>query len=541
MSPDIARDFAQLRAHLFGLQSLRDAFLSSPAGEPEGGAFHQLVPRVWGKNNTLEQSIELVAISDNLIQSATVSIPPPVDGSLEILVERDEAMLANNELVRTVSILVGWLEGVLGGGHYTLRASLSPKEIEMFKTNFWEDHPKALSDDAVRESSSISSSIRVVVLSLDFSELADDGKDVLTAGPSISPIEITHAEAAVRLGWNTQHSNFIGAFEDEVSALLGVEHAIATSSCTGAMHLSLLASGIGPGDEVIVPEITWVATGSAVRYVGAIPVFVDVDPTSWTMDVDSLDKAISPKTKAIMPVHLYGVPAPMTEIMEIANAYSLTVIEDAAPALGAQWEKKFTGSFGDFGCFSFQGAKMIVTGEGGMLVTNSDLLFERAKKLQEHGRKPGTFWIEELGYKYKMSNLQAAVGLGQVSRVHNQIERKQEINSWYREFLNDRPELSFQTAKQNGCSIDWMTSVQLGGEFSGRRDRLITHLKESGIDSRPVFPQMSGFPIWGSTIRARNAVSHEVAGAAINLPSGVNLKKQTIRRVSEQILRFFCV
>jgi perosamine synthetase len=372
----------------------------------------------------------------------------------------------------------------------------------------------------------------------DLETLPDEDQMVLTAGPSIGPLEIAYSEQAVRAGWNSQHSTFLATFESEFADFVGAKFALATSSCTGALHLSLLAAGVGPGDEVIVPDLTWVATGSAVEYVGAIPVFVDVDKDSWTISPAAVRAAISPQTKAIIPVHLYGVPSEMGEIGRISEEFGLALIEDAAPAIGATWDGQNVGTFGDFGCFSFQGAKMLVTGEGGMLVTNSKSLFDKAKKLQEHGRRPGTFWIESLGYKYKMSNVQAAIGLGQIRRVNNQIERKNRVNEWYRAGLANVSGVKFQTAKTESRSIDWMTSIELTGAIAERRDELMKFLGERGVDTRPVFPQMSSFGFWAGPPQTGNVVSERIAARSMNLPSSVNLRKNTIHRICEAIGSF---
>ena len=309
---------------------------------------------------------------------------------------------------------------------------------------------------------------------------------------------------------------------------------MATSSCTGALHLSLLALGIGAGDEVLVPDITWVATASAVRYVGATPIFVDIDRSNWTIDISEISKLITPATKAIMPVHLYGYGAAMPEIMEIANKHNLFVIEDAAPAIGTTIDGKLAGTFGDFGCYSFQGAKLLVTGEGGMLVTNNSDIFAKAKKIQDHGRKPGTFWIEELGHKYKMNNITAALGLGQIQRSENQIFRKRRINEWYRDLLSDVPGISFQNQADGTESICWMTSFTLEPTHAVSRDQLISELKNRGIDSRPVFPSISQYKIWGyETSIPIN--SKYIGDNGINLPSGVLLNRNSIEKVAQNI------
>lgn len=354
---------------------------------------------------------------------------------------------------------------------------------------------------------------------------------ILTAGSSIGAQERSYALDAAAYGWNSRHSDYLNAFEKEFAEYVGADFAMATSSCTGALHLALAAAGLGPGDEVIVPEITWVATASAIRYVGATPVFAEIDPYSWTLDPGKITELITPKTKAILPVHLYGFAAQMTQIMDIAQEHNLLVIEDAAPAIGASVDGQTVGTFGNFGCYSFQGAKMLVTGEGGMLVTNDPELALRAKTLQEHGRKPGTFWIQELGRKYKMSNIQAALGLGQIQRSDNQIFRKRRIRSWYEEELSETQGIRFQVEESNTNSIHWMTSIFLENSDATRRDEVISLLKENGIDSRPVFPAMSQFPIWERPIEAPKPIASSVGDSSINLPSGVHLSRQSVEKI----------
>jgi perosamine synthetase len=358
---------------------------------------------------------------------------------------------------------------------------------------------------------------------------------ILTAGPSIGLQERVYTAEATRSGWNTHHSDFLQRFEREFSEYVGAKFAMATSSCTGALHLSLLALGIGPGDEVIVPEITWVATASAVRYVGATPIFCDVDRSTWTMSPESVRALITNKTKAIMPVHLYGFAADMEALRSVASEFAIQIVEDAAPAIGTTLDGKAAGTFGDFGCYSFQGAKMLVTGEGGMLVTDNEELFARAKKIQDHGRRPGTFWIDELGYKYKMSNLTAALGLGQLHRSEQQIARKARIREWYEDELLGTRGLSFQESLANSRSIHWMTSITLPPDYARPRDEVIAILRKEGIDSRPVFPAISQYEFW-PTRQTPGEIAKEIGDRSINLPSGVNLSRSSVAKVGK-ILR----
>jgi perosamine synthetase len=368
---------------------------------------------------------------------------------------------------------------------------------------------------------------------MDLTEIPDR---ILTAGPSISSREIVYVNKAVSLGWNLNHSDYIKLFEEKFAQTVGSKYAMATSSCTGALHLSLLALGIGPGDEVIVPDITWVATASAVAYVGAKPVFADVDQFSWNITVESIQRVLTNKTKAIIPVHLYGFGAPMFEIISFANSNNLLVVEDAAPAIGAEIEGKLAGTFGHFGCYSFQGAKLLVTGEGGMLVSNDEDLIKKAWKIQDHGRKPGTFWIEELGYKYKMNNITAALGLAQIERVNTQIEKKREINQLYRELLGGTNYLAFQEEIPDSKSICWMTSIQFTQKSGLDISLLSKYLASNGVDTRPVFPTIHSYPMW--KVELDNPVASYISTNSINLPSGVGLTQGSVAKISSLILKW---
>ena len=384
----------------------------------------------------------------------------------------------------------------------------------------------------VESTEEISDYFLVLNKNLTESRMAQD--QILTAGPSISNRELTYVSDATVKGWNNHHSDYLNKFQSEFAEYVGAKHALATSSCTGALHLSLLALGIGPGDEVIVPEVTWVATASAVRYTGATPVFADIDPATWCIDLKEIEKKITSKTKAIMPVHLYGFGADMAAITNLAKAHNIAIVEDAAPAIGTLIDGKPAGSFGEFGAYSFQGAKMLVTGEGGMLVTSDSELFERARKIQDHGRKPGTFWIEELGYKYKMNNITAALGLAQLERSERQIEQKRRIASWYQELIGSHEKLTMQYEPANTRSIHWMNSITLDESLPISRDQVMEKLKADGIDTRPVFPAISQYPFWDKKHTA-GEVATRIGAQSINLPSGVKLSKKSIQRVCEAI------
>jgi perosamine synthetase len=358
---------------------------------------------------------------------------------------------------------------------------------------------------------------------------------ILTAGPSISAREAVYSFDAAVNGWNSSWSKYLTAFEKQFAEYVGVKYALATSSCTGALQIALMALDIGPGDEVIVPDLTWVATANAVRYVGALPMFADIELDSWNIDVDSAESLVTTRTKAIVAVHLYGYPARMNKVLAFAEKHGLKVVEDAAPAVGAEWQGKRCGSFGDFAAFSFQGAKLMVTGEGGMLVTDDDSLYQRALKIWDQGRDPSrAFWIDGNGVKFKMSNLQGAFGLAQLERVDEMIEMKRRLFSWYQEGLEGVPHLTFSDEVEGARGIHWMTSILLDADAPIRRDDLILQLKRRNVDTRRVFPAISQYPIWPTkSVPRPNALY--VGENGINLPSGVCLSKEEIIYVCRQI------
>lgn len=359
-------------------------------------------------------------------------------------------------------------------------------------------------------------------------------KMILTAGPSITEKEIGYVTDAITNGWNEHWGDYIKRFQTTFANYIGVKHAMATSSCTGAMHLALMTLGIGPGDEVIVPELTWVATASVVCYVGAKPVFADIAEGSWCMDPASVEKKITPRTKAIMPVHLYGHPADMPAIMEIARKHNLFVLEDAAPSVGAMIAGKHTGSFGHMSAFSFQGAKIMVTGEGGMLVSNDDALMDRAGIVGDHGRDlHKALWNNEVGYKYKMSNLQAALGLAQIERIEELVNRKREIHDRYAKNLDGCNNLTVNQELPGCRSIQWMTSIEVNGLNTDTRLELIEELRSYLVDTRPVFYPISSMPMFERD--ESNVVAYRVGHCGLNLPSGHNLTDDQIDYASEVI------
>ncbi len=358
---------------------------------------------------------------------------------------------------------------------------------------------------------------------------------ILTAGPSISAREAVYAYDAAINGWNRDWSKYLTEFEKQFAKYVGAKYAIATSSCTGALQIALMTLGIGPGDEIIVPDVTWVATANAVHYVGAVPVFADVELDTWNIDAKSVEALITPQTKAVIAVHMYGHPARMNLVLDIARKHKLKVIEDAAPAIGAEWQGRRCGSFGDFAAFSFQGAKLLVTGEGGMLVTNDESLYQKALKIWDQGRNPSkVFWIDAEGVKFKMSNIQASIGLAQLERADELIEIKRRLFGWYEEGLEGLPFIALNKEIEGARSIYWMTSLFLDEACPIDRNDLMRSLKSRNVDTRPVFPAISQYPIWPRQ-QTPQPTAMRVGQQAINLPSGVCLTKDDVMYVAKQI------
>lgn len=364
---------------------------------------------------------------------------------------------------------------------------------------------------------------------------------ILTAGPSITKKEEQYVLDAVRNGWNFHFNDYVEKFEKAMAEYVGVKYTMATSSGTGALHLSLLAMGIGPGDEVIIPEISAVASANVVTFTGAKPIFVDIEEDTWCIDPKSFKKAITKKTKAVMPVDLYGHPADYDEIVKIAKEHDLYILEDACPSLGSLYNGKKTGSFGDMSAYSFQGAKIAAIGEGGMLLSNNEKLFEKARFIADLGRdrKRGAFWHSIIGYKYRLPNIAAALGLAQVERIEYLVERKRKIFNWYKERLEDIDGIAMNTQREGTRNNYWMSSIVLKKKFKLTRDEFMVKLKENMVDTRPIFFPFSMLPIYKTKVN--NPVAYTIALNGINLPSGVNLTEEEVEYVAKLVRKILMV
>lgn len=361
------------------------------------------------------------------------------------------------------------------------------------------------------------------------------------AAPVIGQFEIECVTDAIRSGWVSSIGPYIEKFETGFAEYIGVKHAISVSNGTTALHLALHALGIGPGDEVIIPDLTFAATAHAVMQTGGTPVLVDVEMDTWCLDPYAVERAISPKTRAIMPVHLFGHPADMNAISAIASQHNLLVIEDAAEAHGAEVDGRKTGSLGTVGAFSFYGNKVITTGEGGMLTTDDDQLAARLRFLKDHGMSPNRrYFHTELAFNYRMTNLQAALGFAQLSQIEAFIEKKRQILEWYREGLGDIAGLGLNIQRVGYRNIFWMISVVLDERMELSRDELCAQLKSRGIDTRPFFVSMSELPHLAKLqkigVNGHDcSVSVRLSRQGFSLPSGCDLTKEQVQRVVEAV------
>lgn len=350
--------------------------------------------------------------------------------------------------------------------------------------------------------------------------------------PSLGPTEEQYVGQAVRSGWISSNGKYIKEFETRFADFCGVAHGISVSNGTTALHLILHALGIGPGDEVIVPALSFVASANSVHYTGAKPVFADVDPVTWTIDPAAVEALITPRTKAIMPVHLYGHPAPMVELRALAAEHELLLVEDAAEAHGAAIGRERTGTLGHAAAFSFFANKVITTGEGGMVTTNDAALAARCRMLRDHAMPPERrYWHDEVGFNYRMTNLQAAVGVAQMGRIDEFLARKRAIATQYQAALANVPGLTLPVELPGYTNIYWMVSVLIAHPYPLTRDELILALRERNIDSRPFFHPLDTLPPYYSSTPCPTAFTLSRQG--INLPSAPSLTDDQVSYICE--------
>lgn len=353
------------------------------------------------------------------------------------------------------------------------------------------------------------------------------------AEPYLDEKELEYVTDAVKSGWICL-GKYIEKFEKMFAELCNTKYAVSTSSGTTALHLALETLGIGRGDEVIVPTLTFVATVNAVSYANATPVFVDSDPVTWNIDPEKIEEAITSNTKAIIPVHLYGRPCEMDKIMDIAREHDLYVIEDAAHAECVKYKGKMIGSIGDIGCFSFYGNKILVTGEGGMIVTDNEEYAEKAMMLRNHGMDPHIRYYHPVrGFNYRMTNMQAAIGCAQIEKIYTIINEKRRVARKYDELLSDVKGLNIPKRNWNE-DVCWLYTILIEDDFGLSRDGLIAYLYERGIETRPVFYPIHTMPFY--KINKSFPVAESISRRGISLPSSANLTDKDIEWIVERVI-----
>jgi perosamine synthetase len=357
-------------------------------------------------------------------------------------------------------------------------------------------------------------------------------KPIPIAEPWLGGKERQLLDECARSGWVSSKGKFVAEFEEAFARYCGVKHGVATSSGTTALHLALACLDIGPGDEVIVPTLSFIATANVVTYCGAKPVFVDSVADTWNMDPAAVEKAITRKTRAIIVVHLFGHPAHMDELQAIAGKHRLHLIEDACEAHGGEYRGARVGSMGAIGCFSFYGNKIITTGEGGMLVTNSVSLADNARLLKDHGMsRTRKYWHGHIGFNYRMTNLQAALGVAQMDRMEQVIDRKRRNARIYNSLLGEIPGITLPQEAPWARHVYWLYTILIEDRFRSSRKTIIEELAKRGIETRPFFYPISSMPPYRNRHHRGFAVAERVSRKGLSLPSSPLLKLESIRRI----------
>jgi len=359
--------------------------------------------------------------------------------------------------------------------------------------------------------------------------------------PMLAGNEMNYVIECIKTNWISSQGSYVRRFEKEFADYLGVSHALAVSNGTAALHLALAALGIGPGDEVIVPDLTFAASINAVLYVGATPVLADVNRDTWVLDTDQCSHLITKRTRAIMPVHLYGQPVEMDPLIEMAKEKNLYLIEDAAEALGSTYHGRHVGAFGDAAAFSFFGNKMITTGEGGMVVFKNPAIAARAKVLRDHGMDPNRrYWHTDIGYNYRLTNLQAAIGVAQLEQIEKFIQKKLDLANSYRENLSGIKYVTFPGQRDGIRNVYWLFSIVIDPILPGvSRDEMMLRLPSAGIETRNLFYPLHTMPLYERY--AGNMVfpnSEYLSANGLSLPSAVSLTQEEVEHICATIRNY---
>lgn len=363
--------------------------------------------------------------------------------------------------------------------------------------------------------------------------------------PYLAGNELKYVTDAVSTGWISSSGPYVNKFEEEFAKYCDCKYAVSVCNGTIALHLTMLALGIGKGDEVIIPSFTMIASAFAVCYTGATPVFVDADKETWNIDVTKIEEKVSSRTKAIMPVHIFGKMCDMDQIIEIANKYKLKIIEDAAEAHGAEYKGKKSGSFSDIAAFSFFANKNITTGEGGMVVTNNKELYDKARYFKNMCFPldgPRNYQHKDIGYNYRMSNLVAALGLAQVEKANDYRKMRIHNNELYRKYLANVPGIIFQNKSSEGIDVCWMNAIVLNPNLYGHtKDELILYLKNNGVDTRLLFTGMhrqQSMNDYGCNCQNQYPVCDWLTENGFYLPSSSLLSEEKIIYITDLIKKF---
>ena len=354
--------------------------------------------------------------------------------------------------------------------------------------------------------------------------------------PSLSGNEKEYVNDCLESSWISSKGKYIGLFESAFSSFTSIKHSIAVSNGTVAIHLALAALGIGPGDEVIVPTLTYIASVNAISYTGATPVFADSCQETWQVCANSIERRLTPRTKAVLVVHLYGQVCDLKAIRQLCDQHNLFLIEDCAEAFGSKYDDKHVGNLGNISTFSFFGNKTITTGEGGMVCTNDQTLAERCLKLKGQGLALyREYWHDVVGYNYRMTNICAAIGLAQLERANQFLEQKRKLFQKYVNRLNGLP-LNFLGEQENTVNSFWMINIAL--DNAQARDPLRDFLRINGIETRPVFYPVHTMPIYSKKFES-HPVAEDIARRGISLPSWPELPDTDFKSITDSIIAYF--
>jgi perosamine synthetase len=420
---------------------------------------------------------------------------------------------------------------------------IETKVNEVLNTHYVSLHYKASDTEIVNH---LNDKIKLIPLVDDNNYIVDYAsinkiRRIPIANPILDGNELNYVTECIKTNWISSQGKFVKRFEAQFSELLVGQQALAVSNGTVALHLALVAYGIGPGDEVILPDLTFAATINAVLYTGATPVIVDIDPHTWCIDPSAVQAAIGKNTKAILPVHLYGHPADVKPLVKLAEQHNLIIIEDCAEALGSEYYGKPVGFFSHASTFSFFGNKTITTGEGGMIVFREKAIADRARILRDHGMSSTRkYWHDSVGFNYRMTNVQAAIGVAQMERLDEILKKKLDIANYYNRYFAEIPEILTHKEKHWAKHTYWMYCIHWAPDNPLNREDLVDFLFRAGIETRPVFYPLSSMPVYAKyrLSSIEHTHSHAISSTGLCLPSSIDIDEEVVHRIVDQINAF---